>query len=105
MDREKFQQEIYTIVSAIPRGRVVSYGQIAYLMGKPQCSRMVGYALHHAPESLHLPCYRVVNSQGRLVPGWPEQKTLLENEGVKFKKNNCVDMQHFQWNFTEEFLE
>ena len=105
MNRAEFQQEVYSIVSVIPHGRVMTYGQIAYLVGRPQCSRMVGHAMHYAPSQLHLPCHRVVNSQGRLSPGWAEQKTLLENEGVKFKKNNCADMKLFQWNFAEEFPE
>lgn len=42
---------------------------------------MVGQALSHAPEEQHLPCHRVVNSQGRLVPGWQKQKELLEKKG------------------------
>ena len=73
-------------------GCVVTYGQIASLVGRPQCSRMVGQAMHNVPEDLHLPCHRVVNSRGRLVPGWTEQRSLLENEGVRFKANGFVDM-------------
>ena len=76
----------YSVVAAIPEGCVVTYGQIASLVGRPQCSRMVGQAMHNVPEELHLPCHRVVNSRGRLVPGWTEQRVLLENEGVRFKK-------------------
>ena len=41
MDKDTFQQEVYNVVAAIPPGRVVTYGQIAYLVGRPQCSRMV----------------------------------------------------------------
>ena len=68
MDKDTFQQEVYNVVAAIPPGRVVTYGQIAYLVGRPQCSRMVGHAMHDVPDGMCLPCHRVVNSQGRLAP-------------------------------------
>lgn len=102
MDKDTFQQEVYNVVSAIPQGRVVTYGQIAYLVGKPQCSRMVGQAMRNVSRELHLPCHRVVNSQGRLVPCWDEQRILLEEEGVKFRQNGCVDMKASQWKFMKE---
>lgn len=102
MDKDTFQQEVYNVVAAIPWGQVVTYGQIAYLVGKPQCSRMVGHAMHNAPPEVQLPCHRVVNSQGRLAPCWEEQKTLLEIEGVKFKPNGCVDLKVSQWPFMNE---
>ena len=45
------------------------------------------------------PCHRVVNSAGRLAPGFDEQqRSLLENEGVEFKENGCVDMKKYGWN-------
>lgn len=97
MDRIQFYEVIYSIVKEIPVGYVTTYGQIAYLAGQPQYARMVGRALFHAPEERHLPCHRVVNSQGRLVPGWQEQKELLEKEGVTVKANGCVNMKLHQW--------
>ena len=50
MDKTSFGEEVYSVVASIPTGRVLTYGQIAYLIGKPQCSRMVGQAMHNAPE-------------------------------------------------------
>lgn len=79
MDKTSFGEEVYSVVASIPPGRVLTYGQIAYLIGKPQCSRMVGQAMHNAPEEQNLPCHRVVNSQGRLAPFWP-------NNGSCWKK-------------------
>ena len=102
MDKDAFQQEVYSVVAAIPIGKVVTYGQIAFLVGRPQCSRMVGHAMHNVPSGLHLPCHRVVNSQGRLAPFWEEQRTLLESEGVQFRKNGTVDMKLSQWEFMKE---
>ncbi|WP_455499049.1 MGMT family protein [Coprobacter sp.] len=92
-----FNEEVYEVIREIPYGSVVTYGQIARLVGKPQCSRMVGRAMFHAPESLHSFCHRVINSQGRLVPGWDEQRSLLEKEGITFKKNGCVDLKKHNW--------
>lgn len=102
MDKDTFQQEVYNVVAAIPSGRVMTYGQIAYLVGRPQCSRMVGHVMHGVPDGLHLPCHRVVNGQGRLAPFWAEQKTLLKAEGVVFRKNGYVDMKKCQWEFMKE---
>lgn len=97
IDRKSFYQEVYEVVGEIPRGFVSTYGQIARLLGKPQYSRMVGHAVSEAPPSLKLPCHRVVNSQGRLVPGWREQQELLREEGVTFKKNTSVDLKKCLW--------
>lgn len=95
--REAFYQQVYQVVRDIPAGRVATYGQIAFLIGRPDCPRMVGQAMRHAPAALHLPCHRVVNAQGRLAPGWDEQKFLLISEGVGFKRNGCVDLKHYRW--------
>ena len=102
MNRTTFLQDVYSVVAAIPEGCVVTYGQIASLVGRPQSSRMVRQAMYNVPEELHLPCHRVVNSRGRLVPGWTEQRVLLENEGVRFKTNGFVDMKKSQWEFMKE---
>lgn len=101
MNKDTFYQEVYSIVKEIPFGNVITYGQIARLIGMPQCSRRVGQALFHAPEERHLPCHRVVNSQGRLVPFWQEQRALLADEGVSFKNNGCVDLKKHAWRWEE----
>ena len=58
---------------------------------------MVGRALKQVPAGLSLPCHRVVNAIGRLVPGWDEQRQLLSDEGVSFRKNGCVDLKLHRW--------
>lgn len=97
MNGSGFNNEVYSIVAEIPEGFVITYGQIARLLGRPRCARMVGQAMYRAPAALHLPCHRVVNGKGGLVPGWEEQKKLLEAEGVTFKKNGCVDLSCHTW--------
>lgn len=101
MEGRSFYEEAYSIVEEIPEGKVLTYGEIARLAGKPQCSRMVGQALGRVPQGRNLPCHRVVNSQGRLVPGWADQRAMLEKEGVSFKPNGCIDMAQHLWKVEE----
>jgi len=96
-DKKIFYQDVYSVVKEIPRGKVISYGEIACLIGWSNYSRMVGAAVSKAPATLQLPCHRVVNSSGRTAPDWEEQRILLEEEGVLFKANDCVDMKIFAW--------
>ncbi len=83
-ETEKFNEEVYQIVREIPAGKVITYGEIARLLGTPQYARRVGRAMKLSPRTPYVPCHRVVNSQGRLAPGWKEQRLLLEEEGVLF---------------------
>ena len=95
--KEIFYKDVYSIVKEIPCGKVISYGEIARLAGWVQHSRMVGKAMSQVPVALKLPCHRVVNSTGRTVPDWAEQRQLLDEEGVLFKSNGCVDMKKCAW--------
>lgn len=97
VSKTDFYNEIYNIVREIPEGCVVTYGQLAKLARRPQCSRMAGQAMFNAPQEYGLPCHRVVNSQGRLAPNWPGQRELLEKEGVTFRKNGCVNLSQHIW--------
>ncbi len=103
VDKESLTTEfgltVYALVQEIPVGKVLSYGDIALLLGAPQCSRMVGRALKQVPKELNIPCHRVVNAVGRLVPGWEEQRNLLEKEGVGFRPNGRVDMLACKWKY------
>jgi len=101
MDTSAFYQAIYSVVAEIPKGKVVTYGQLARLAGYPNHSRLAGRAMSRIPATLKLPCYRVVNSQGRTVPGWDEQRHLLEADGVTFRPNGTVNLVKHQW---EEIL-
>ena len=92
-----FGEDVLNIVSQIPCGKVTTYGHIAALAGWPSHSRMVGRTLRYTPGTEKLPCHRVVNIVGRTAPGWSQQRTLLEAEGVTFKPNGHVDMQRHLW--------
>lgn len=81
-------ERIYDAVLQIPYGKVATYGQIAVMAGNRYYARVVGNALHNNPAPDVIPCYRVVNYQGKLAPnfafgGENTQKQLLEKEGVE----------------------
>ncbi len=92
-----FFEEVYSVVEQIPPGKVLSYGGVAAMMGRPQNSRMVGRAVWGAPGGRDIPCHRVVNSQGRTAPNWPGQRGLLEMEGVTFTRSGNVNMKKHKW--------
>ena len=89
--------EILSVVAEIPEGRVCSYGEIARLIGRAKNARLVGKVLSSAELYGDYPCHRVVNHAGRTAPHWPEQRALLEAEGVAFRANGTVDIARFLW--------
>ena len=95
---DRLVYEILSVVSEIPVGRVASYGQIARLIGREKNARLVGKVLSQSELYGDYPCHRVVNHAGRLVPGWQEQRALLEAENVTIGPDDHVDMKKFQWN-------
>ena len=92
-----FFQQVYALVAQIPYGRVVSYGQIARLLGDPRGARQVGWAMRHCPAAL--PWQRVVKDDGSIAGGgWAEiRRALLEDEGVAFLPDGRVDMARCRW--------
>lgn len=94
---EELIYEILSVVEEIPEGKVTSYGQIAKLIGRDKNARLVGKVLSMSEYYGDYPCHRVVNSAGRLAPGFQEQRQLLIEEGVELKENGCVDMKRFQY--------
>lgn len=92
-----FDARVWALIANIPPGTVASYGQLALLAGRPGWARRAGRALRYAPEGL--PCHRVVNSAGRTAPGWAEQRSLLEAEGITFLPGGNVDMKKHRHRF------
>ncbi len=95
--------EVYEVCKKIPKGKVTTYGNIAFMIGNPRASRQVGWALHSNPEPSVIPCHRVVNRFGGLSEafafgGANRQKELLEQEGVKVSDDNFVDLEKYLWN-------
>lgn len=101
MEQKNSYEKIYDIVKQIPRGTVATYGQVAALAGNKRWARVVGYALHVNPDPEEIPCYRVVNREGRVSEafafgGGNRQIGLLEADGIEVK-DGCVDLSKYQW--------
>lgn len=100
LEQNDYRERVYQIVRKIPRGRVMTYGQIAELLGDGYTPRTVGFVMHASPADT--PWHRVLNargatSTGRLVLPHDKQQKLLELENVVFNKNGCCDLQTFLW--------
>lgn len=95
-----FYEEVYELVRQVPAGRVITYGTIALVLGRPTWARQVGWAL--AAPHVEIPAHRVVNAVGALSGGWafgaPEvQRGLLEDEGVEFDASGRVPLDRYLW--------
>lgn len=102
MKQSEIFNQVYDIVAQIPGGKVMTYGQIAMMLGSPYYARRVGQAMFNTPEYLDIPCHRVVNSTGGLAPAYAfggegKQRAVLEAEGVIFKENGCIDLKKCLW--------
>lgn len=91
--------KVYKLVQRIPRGRVVTYGQLAQMLHLPGGARTAGYAIAGCPSGQGIPWHRVVGAGGKLLPREPygsKQRRLLESEGTQFS-GMAVDLAAHQW--------
>jgi len=110
-DFDRWVRNVWQVVEDIPRGHVLTYGEVARLAGMSRAARRVSQAMRRAPGSRKLPWHRVVNAQGGISfpadsSGYREQKERLEREGVVFIKGK-IDLDrhgykgaldHLLWN-------
>lgn len=94
-------QKVYEYLTTIPKGKVVTYKQVAESLGNKGLARAVGNILHKNPDEKKYPCYKVLNSKGELAEafvfgGKEVQKERLEKEGIKVFDNK-VDLKIYQW--------
>ena len=99
---ENFYEAVYKLVRKIPKGRVMTYGQIATILGSPRAARAVGYAMRACARYPDVPWQRVINGQGRIsLRAEAErpilQKLLLETEGVVFDDSERVELDRLRW--------
>jgi methylated-DNA-protein-cysteine methyltransferase related protein len=98
-----FYRLVYRLVRRVPRGKVVTYGQVAAILGQPRGARAVGMALGalRPPLLLLVPWQRVINAAGRCShrdgPSAATQRDLLEREGVRFDRSGKVDLRRTRW--------
>lgn len=96
---DNFKQRVLSYISKVPKGKVVSYGQVAAYAGSPRAARQVGAILRSVdPSSGKIPWWRVVNNQGviSIKGSWTAtkelQRDLLIKDGVKLDKDFSLDM-------------
>ena len=95
-------ERIYEISKRIPKGKVLTYGQLAALAGNPHAARAVGWALSNLPPDSGIPWHRVLNRHGR--SSFPSrtkrklQQALLEAEGIQFDNTGKLDLDRYMWN-------
>ena len=88
-DFDRWVKAVWQVVKGIPRGHVLTYGEVARLAGMSRAARRVSQAMRRAPRDMELPWHRVVNAQGKISfpedsSGFRRQKDRLEAEGVVF---------------------
>ncbi len=98
---DNFTTKVVSILKNIPKGKVVTYGQVASIAGKPNGARQISWILNSLSEKEDLPWHRVVNSFGKIsLPegfGFGKQLYRLKNEGIKFDDKNRIDLKRFLW--------
>jgi methylated-DNA-protein-cysteine methyltransferase-like protein len=98
-----FYRLVYQLVRRVPRGKIVTYGQVAAVLGQPRGARAVGTALAalHGPLLGLVPWQRVINAAGRCSHRdgfWAAiQQEMLEDEGVRFDRHGRVDLRRTRW--------
>src|SRR3982751_206354 len=89
------------MVKQIPRGQVMTYGQIADILGEGYTARTIGFVMHGA-DTENVPWQRVINSKGscstrQLTMPINLQQQMLESEGIKFDAGGRCDLRLYQW--------
>ncbi|MCF6137443.1 MGMT family protein [Pseudalkalibacillus berkeleyi] len=95
-----FTENVVKIISSIPAGRVMTYGQIAKLAGSPRGARQVVRVLHTMSQAHQLPWHRVINSKGAISIKDDQQndiqRKLLQKEGIIVDTSNTIDLNTYQ---------
>ncbi len=96
---KEFKNRVYALVAQIPKGRVMTYGQIAALCGNPSAARVVGGIAHYGDD--RLPWQRVVKKDGSLAEGYPGgvegHRQVLAAEAVLADNEYRVDVRKLLW--------
>lgn len=92
--------QVIALVKTIPRGKVMSYGQIGAQLGI-QDARVVGWTMHGAGGAEGVPWWRVLNNEGKITikeeTGRARQKELLMAEGIEVNENFMIDIDKYRF--------
>jgi methylated-DNA-[protein]-cysteine S-methyltransferase len=81
-------EDVYTLLTEIPPGKVSTYGDIARALGRPKASRLIGSIIANNPNPISVPCHRVIKSNGEIggfMYGQQKKREILEKEGIIFQ--------------------
>lgn len=97
---KNYRERVYRIVRSIPRGRVMTYGQLAEILGDGYTPRTVGFVMHGSDDKT--PWHRVINAQGgcstgRIALPSDKQQRMLSAEGLEFNESGRCDLQRYLW--------
>lgn len=100
--RADINHRIWQAVSAIPEGKVATYGDVAQMAGLARAARRVGMALRALPADTRIPWHRVLNAKGRISLAKASeshslQQKRLEAEGICFGEDGAIDLSRFRW--------
>ncbi|MFW5888311.1 MAG: MGMT family protein [Patescibacteria group bacterium] len=90
-----WEKKILQLVAYIPKGRVITYKNLARIAGCPEATRAVGNALNKNQNSPQVPCHRVVKSNGEVggyAYGKKKKEKLLKQEGIVVDEGKIVNM-------------
>jgi methylated-DNA-protein-cysteine methyltransferase-like protein len=95
-----YRERVFRIVRMIPSGRVMTYGQIAEILGEGYTPRTVGFVMHSSNDKT--PWHRVINAQGGcstrgLVLPHDKQQRMLEAEGINFNERGRCSLEKYVW--------
>lgn len=98
---KQYREKVYQLVLQIPKGLVMTYGQIANILGEGYTPRTIGYVMHSA-DTENVPWQRVINSQGKCSTGKMTipvnlQQSMLEQEGIVFDAKGKCDLNEYLW--------
>ncbi len=105
-----FAQKVIQVIQSIPRGKVVSYGQVAAYIGTPRSARQVGWILRSLEEGVNIPWWRVINKtgylsiEGNLHNDKELQRKLLQQEGVAVDEDYILDIEKYRFIADNELL-
>lgn len=100
-----FKEKVVQAVKMIPKGRVVSYGQVALACGSPRAARQVGWVLHTLDGGNSVPWWRVINNlglisiKGNLISTPQVQKQFLEQEKIIVSDDYKIDINKYRYNY------
>lgn len=100
-----FKELVKKYVKKVPKGKLVSYGQVAAACGSPRAARQVGWILHTLDGDNSVPWWRVINNAGYIsIKGnfysTPlAQKKLIEDEGIPVSKDFKIDLEKYRYHY------